>query len=110
MDGERGKPAPKGPLTAEHIGRYRGRVPARELAFIQLHAGRAMEALGYRRERLQLTPGQTLRFALADWPPNFARMLAWRAREAVLHRRATQGGDGGKGGPMRVRRGAASAD
>ena len=92
MDGERGAPAPKGPLTPEHMGRYRGRVPARELAFLQLHAGRAMAALGYPRDRLRLGPAEALRFALADWPLNLARMLAWRAREAALHRRSARGG------------------
>ena len=45
-----------------------------------------MEALGYRRERLGLTPAQALRFALADWPPNLTRMLAWQIWEGVQHR------------------------
>jgi hypothetical protein len=84
MAGERGIPEPKGPLTEAYIGRYGGAVSARELAFLQLHAGRAMRAYGYEPAPLDLA-GARLRFALADWPANLARMLAWRAREAALH-------------------------
>ena len=36
--------ASEGPLSAEFIGRFQSSVPADELAFIQLHAGRLMRA------------------------------------------------------------------
>jgi Sulfotransferase family len=110
MAGESGRPEPKGPLSATYIGRYRGVVPARELTFIQLHAGHAMADLGYRRDPLRLAPGEAVRFALADWPVNVARMLAWRTREAMQHQRAALGGR--RRGPSRIgaRGGATSAD
>ena len=31
-------------MSTDHIGRYRGRISSRDLAFIQLHAGRRMES------------------------------------------------------------------
>ena len=86
MAGERGLPEPKGPLSAAYIGRYRGAVPPRELAFLQLHAGRAMRACGYELTPVRLAPGERLRFALGDWPANLARMLGWRVRETIRHR------------------------
>jgi hypothetical protein len=70
------------PLTEAYIGQYRGAVPAREQAFLQLHAGPAMRAYGYEPAPLDLA-GERLRFALADWPANLARMLAWLAWESV---------------------------
>jgi hypothetical protein len=71
----------EGILSADHIGRHRGRVPDRELAFIQLHAGRAMRSHGYRPEPIHLGPAGRLRFGLVDWPNQAARMVAWRLVE-----------------------------
>ena len=73
-------------LSAEHIGRYRDRLQPQEIAFIQLHAGRAMRAYGYTPDRHLLTPGGWARFAWADWPDQFARMLTWRGVEELQQR------------------------
>lgn len=74
------------PLSADFIGRFRGRVPANEVAFIQLHAGRLMRANGYGSDRIELPPAGWARFWIADWPNQLARMLAWRGIEALQQR------------------------
>ena len=70
-------------LSADHIGRFRGRVPANELAFMQLHAGRRMAAHGYEPDDLELSPSDRARFALVDWPSQAARSTTWRTVEAM---------------------------
>ena len=69
------------PLSDVYLGAYRGRVAPRELAFIQLHAGRSMRRHGYETERLGLSGAERVRFALTDWPDQAARMVAWWAIE-----------------------------
>jgi hypothetical protein len=72
-----------GLLSGEHIGRFRGRVPRRELAFMQLHSGKAMRRYGYVPDPLDLDPREWMAFAAVEWPGQLARMVAWRAVEAV---------------------------
>jgi hypothetical protein len=74
------------PLSTEHIGRYRGRVPEPEIAFIELHAGRIMEMYGYTAEALDPSRGDRIRFVVRDWPNQAIRMVAWRSIEAVNQR------------------------
>jgi Sulfotransferase family len=74
------------PVSSAFVGRFRGNVPADELAFIQLHAGHKMRAFGYETEPVRLTPPGRVRFALVGWPNQFARMLAWRTIEALQQR------------------------
>jgi Sulfotransferase family len=76
----------EGPLSAEFIGRHRGRIPSAELAFMQLHARRMMLRYGYRLEPVDLGWTGWARFALLDWPNQLLRMAGWRGREA-LHQR-----------------------
>jgi hypothetical protein len=71
------------PLSAEHIGRYRGRVPESEIAFIELHAGRLMEAYGYTTSTVDLSRGARIRFAVREWPNQAARLVAWRTVESA---------------------------
>lgn len=73
-------------LSADYIGRHRGRVPPAELAFIQLHAGRLMRAHGYAPQRGLLSGASWGRFAVADWPNQAVRMLAWRGVEELQQR------------------------
>jgi hypothetical protein len=75
-----------GPLSSDFIGGFRGRVPRREIAFIQLHAGRLMRAYSYRPDRLGLTAKEWARFAVMDWPDHLARMLLWRGIETLQQR------------------------
>jgi Sulfotransferase family len=73
-------------LSDQFIGRFRGRVPRMEIAFIQLHAGRLMRRHGYPLDRLDLSAADAMRFAAFDWPPQIARMAAWRSSEALRMR------------------------
>ena len=75
-----------GVLSEAFIGRFRGRVPVNEIAFIQLHAGTAMRANGYALEPLGRSLGERARFAIVDWPSQFARMAAWRGVEEAQQR------------------------
>jgi hypothetical protein len=74
------------PLSDRFIGRFRGRVPPRELAFMQLHAGRRMRAHGYEPTPIDLAARDRLRFAAVDWPSQAGRMVAWRALSRLQHR------------------------
>jgi Sulfotransferase family len=78
-----GRAPADGPLSSDFIGRFRGRVPRTEIAFIQLHAGPLMRAYGYRPDRLGLTTREWARFAVIDWPDQLARMALWRALDAL---------------------------
>jgi Sulfotransferase family len=74
------------PLSSEFIGRFRGRVHRRELAFMQLHAGRKMRTYGYIPDRLNLGLSDWILFAALDWPNQFSRMAAWRGTEELQQR------------------------
>jgi hypothetical protein len=80
------------PLSTEFIGRYRQALSQREIAFMQMHAGREMAAFGYALEPIQFSPGERLRFWLVDWPVNLLLMLAWRAVESIQRRSPAQAG------------------
>ena len=68
-------------LSEAFIGRHEGRIPRAEQAFIQLHAGQRMKRLGYEPTALGFDLGERLRFAILDWPGQFARMTLWLAVE-----------------------------
>lgn len=74
------------PLSSEFIGRFRAAVPRRELAFVQLHAGRKMQAYGYSPYPLDLSIREWVLFATFDWPNQLARMVAWKGVEALQQR------------------------
>jgi O-antigen/teichoic acid export membrane protein len=85
LDGDRISSA-DAPLSARFVGRYRGAVPPRELAFMQLHAARLMRAYGYPPERLDLSWRDRILFSTYEWPRQAARMVAWRGFEALQQR------------------------
>jgi hypothetical protein len=74
------------PLSEAFIGRYRGRIPERELAFMQLHLGAAMRRHGYEPEPVRLSAGSRARFVALDRPNQAVRMAAWRAVEEAQQR------------------------
>jgi hypothetical protein len=78
--------APLELISSDHLGRYRGRIPAGELAFIQRHAGRMMRTHGYELDRVEMPLGQRLRFHTLQRPDQFARLIAWRTVEALQQR------------------------
>lgn len=75
-----------GLLSARFIGGYQDRVPRHELAFMQLHLGRRMQAYGYVPDRGLLSPAEWVRFAAMSWPNHMARLLAWRGVEQLQQR------------------------
>ena len=75
-------PPGKSPVSMEYVGRFRGKIPPREIAFMQLHAGRKMQTYNYDLESLNFSWREQLNFAL-DWPSQLARMLAWQTIETV---------------------------
>jgi sulfotransferase family protein len=74
------------PVSGAFVGGFHGKVPAEELAFIQLHAGRRMRAFGYTPEPSGMTAADRVRFAILGWPSQFARMAGWRTAEAFHQR------------------------
>jgi hypothetical protein len=77
-------------LSEAFIGRFRGRIPPRELAFMQLHAGRKMRALGYEPEPTPLGARDRALFVAYEWPRQFARLVAWRGTEELQERFPTR--------------------
>ncbi|MGE5227560.1 MAG: hypothetical protein ACM3OO_11870, partial [Planctomycetaceae bacterium] len=67
-------------------GRHRGRIPERELAFMQLHLGAAMRRHGYEPEPVRLSVAGRARFVAFDWPNQAARMVTWQAVEGLQQR------------------------
>ena len=76
-----------GTISARAIGRFRTVLTPSDIAFMQLMAGRGMDAMGYERERTVLSPTATARFLLRDLPLNCARMAGWMTRAHVRERR-----------------------
>ncbi len=76
----------RAPLSETFIGGYRGAIPERELAFMQLHAGRAMRRHGYELEPLHLSAAERARFVAFDWPNQAVRMAAWQGVETLQQR------------------------
>lgn len=64
-----------GVISKSPIGRYRTVLSNPEIAFIQLFAGRDMQALGYPREPVHFTPGELLKYTLWILPNHMTRML-----------------------------------
>ena len=82
--GSTGQPG-QSPLAADFIGRYHEVIARREIAFMQMHAGRDMLAWGYPLEPIRFSRWERLHFYGVVWPLNLARMLTWRTLEAVQH-------------------------
>jgi hypothetical protein len=72
-DAERAAAPDGNPLSTAYIGRYRERLSRPDLAFIQAHAGAAMDDFDYRVDALRLTTTERLRSA-AVWPLNLIGM------------------------------------
>lgn len=92
MQTKSGSEAENNFLSPDFIGRYRRKIPPREIAFMQMHAGRQMVAKGYPLESLRFSLREKLLFALVDWPTNLARMAGWLAIEYVQHKFPAQFG------------------
>lgn len=75
-----------GVISTGSIGRFREVLSPRQIAFIQILAGREMASFRYEPEPVRLPSGQRLRLALFDLPVESAHLMVWRARERVRDR------------------------
>lgn len=71
------------PVSPAYIGSFRGKVPQKEIAFIQLHARRKMRAYGYDPDPLYFSSKDWLAFAIGTWPNQIVRLGAWLAVELL---------------------------
>jgi hypothetical protein len=70
-------------LSPVHVGRFRTRVPPRELAFMQSQLRGRLRAWGYPVDPVRLGPAQRAAWLARDWPDQTLRMAAWRTVEAL---------------------------
>jgi hypothetical protein len=75
-----------GSISTRSIGRYRTVLAPADVAFVQRWAGSLMEAHGYTKDDVDMTPRQSLRFC-ADLSVNTARLSGWLASDAWQRRR-----------------------
>jgi hypothetical protein len=75
-----------GTITTTSVGRYRDVLSPRQVAYMQRLAGDLMAQFGYEPEPVPLAPIGWARFAVGTVPLETARLVAWRAREAVRDR------------------------
>ncbi len=73
-------------IRADFVGTYRGRVPVRELRFLEARAATSMRGLGYELDRPTLGPADWLRYLAVDLPLNAARMAVWNLRQTAAER------------------------
>ena len=85
ISGDRDIPAGQTPVTTEYIGRYRGRVPKAEIAFIQSHAAREMAAHHYTPDEIHFSSREWLHYNLLDRPVNVLKMWGWITVERLQH-------------------------
>jgi hypothetical protein len=76
-----------GAISTASIGRYRGVLSTRQIAFVQRVAGGEMQRLGYDLDDLGLALTQRLRLVFTSFPLELGRLGAWHAREWVRDRR-----------------------
>ena len=73
-----------GPLISDrYVGVHRGRVPTRELAFVEWRAGGEMARAGYELSGTRLSFADRLHLALVDAPLNEVRLRFWEVRTAM---------------------------
>ena len=70
-----------GQISTASIGRYRDALSEPDIAFIERHAGAAMERHDYAAARPSLSTPMMLRYRLIEQPLNIGIMAAWHMRE-----------------------------
>lgn len=70
--------AGRSPISTNFIDSYRDMIPTREIAFIQMLAGRQMSTHGYHLQRLNFSPTDWLTFSFWEFPTNLLHAFAWR--------------------------------
>jgi hypothetical protein len=76
-----------GVISTDSIGRYRQVLPMGDIAFLQMYAGQEMVYFDYQPEPIQLAGKERLLFAVADWPLNVTKLVAWRLRNTINNRK-----------------------
>lgn len=76
-----------GQISARSIGRFRKVLSPSEVAFMQSYARREMLAYGYYPAPIAWSLSNRLQFIFVDWPVNLARLIGWRALDAIHERR-----------------------
>jgi hypothetical protein len=72
---------PKGDgVSTDYVGCFRKLMPEREIAFIQMHAKRAMSTYNYDLEPVQLSLKDHVLLHFIDWPVYSARLLSGKVR------------------------------
>jgi hypothetical protein len=71
------------PVSSKYIGGFRGNVPLREIAFMQLSAGRKMRTYGYDPDPLYFSGKERLKFYLHTWPNQMVRLGGWLTVELL---------------------------
>ena len=72
-----------GTISTDSTGRFRQILSKREIAFVQAFALRDMRAFDYAPEPIQFDWGERFSFMFSHWPGNLARMIGWRALNAL---------------------------
>ena len=70
-------------LSEAYIGKFRGNVPADEIAFMQLLSKQRMREFGYSTEEFNFSFRKRIIFWLKTFPQNVVRFIGWRSREAL---------------------------
>lgn len=83
--GGRSSEAPGPLISAEYVGVHRGRIPVRELAFLERRAAGLMRTFGYEPDSPPLQGYDRVRYLIGDLPLNAARMAIWKGRQAAAH-------------------------
>lgn len=76
------EPRPRNFWTTS-IGRFREVLSEREIAFMQLCAGKEMARYHYALEPIHLSAAERMRFYAADYPLNLVRLLGWHGMMAI---------------------------
>ena len=78
---------PVGVISSDSIGRFRAVLSPRQIAFIQVAAGKEMAALGYAPTAVRLTGRDRALFHLKDVPVENIRSAVWNTRDVLGNRR-----------------------
>jgi hypothetical protein len=73
-----------GAISTSPIGRYRKVLSASEIAFVQLFAGKEMQALDYQKEVVNFSFAEAVKFYLWILPFQSARMVGWTVLNSLL--------------------------